>query len=412
MITQDTFTTCKIVIKNAISKMPALKISRQKFILEIVLLFLGIRGRYNFVQFSREGNRNEKSFRYQFEKPFDWMRFNINIVNQHCGDEKILGFDPSYIRKSGKHSPGLGHFYSGCQSRYIKGLEVGSFAAIDVKQRTAFHLEAVLSPVAKYDRIDKDKTLIDHYADCVVERSASLREVSTVLVCDAYFTKKKFIDKVCDDADFEMIGRTRDDANLRYLYKGDQNKGRGRPKVYDGKVDTKNIDKRRIRLFHEDEKCRIYSGILNSISLKRNIKIAYVEHILANGKIVTKIYFSTNLKRKAIEILDYYRLRFQMEFLFRDGKQHVGLEHCQARSKNKLNFHLNASLSTVSVAKIATRNKTLLSDKSSFSMSDVKTEFQNRNFANRFISMYPNELNLQKIKNTLLDFLNFGKIAA
>jgi len=45
-------------------------------------------------------------------------------------------------------------------------------------------------------------------------------------------------------------------------------------------------------------------------------------------------------------------------------------------------------------------------------MSDVKTEFQNRNFANRFISMYPNELNLQKIKNTLLDFLNFGKIAA
>ena len=81
MITQDTFTTCKIVIKNAISKMPALKISRQKFILEIVLLFLGIRGRYNFVQFSREGNRNEKSFRYQFEKPFDWMRFNINIVN-------------------------------------------------------------------------------------------------------------------------------------------------------------------------------------------------------------------------------------------------------------------------------------------------------------------------------------------
>ena len=128
--------------------------------------------------------------------------------------------------------------------------------------------------------------------------------------------------------------------------------------------------------------------------------------------VVTKIYFSTNLKRKAIEILDYYRLRFQMEFLFRDGKQHVGLEHCQARSKNKLNFHLNASLSTVSVAKIATRNKTLLSDKSSFSMSDVKTEFQNRNFANRFISMYPNELNLQKIKNTLLDFLNFGKIAA
>ena len=34
----------------------------------------------------------------------------------------------------------------------------------------------------------------------------------------------------------------------------------------------------------------------------------------------------------------------KMEFLFRDAKQFTGLQHCQARSESKLNFHFNASL--------------------------------------------------------------------
>jgi hypothetical protein len=38
-----------------------------------------------------------------------------------------------------------------------------------------------------------------------------------------------------------------------------------------------------------------------------------------------------------------YRLRFQIEFLYRDAKQFTGLNDCQARSPSKLNFH-NMSL--------------------------------------------------------------------
>ena len=28
-------------------------------------------------------------------------------------------------------------------------------------------------------------------------------------------------------------------------------------------------------------------------------------------------------------VLDYYRTRFQLEFCFRDGKQHAGITNCQ-----------------------------------------------------------------------------------
>lgn len=412
MITQDTFTVSNIIIKKALSKMDGLKKKQVLFISEILLLFLSLRGRCNFLQLSREGDRSEKSFRYQFEKSFDWLRFNVELLEGHCSDEVVIGFDPSYIRKSGKHSPGLGHYYSGCQGRYIKGLEVGSFAAIDIKQHSAYHLEAIQSPAAKFDRIDEQRTLVDHYGSLVVDRAVKLQQVSSILVCDAYFSKKKFIDTVCDQAGFEMIGRLRDDANLRYLYKGKQQTGRGRPKIFDGKIDTKKIDKRRVKLILEDDTCKIYSGVVNSVGLRRDIRLAYVEHKLAKGKTVIKLYFSTNCEREATEVLRYYRARFQMEFLFRDGKQHVGLEHCQARSKNKLHFHFNACLTAVSTAKIATRHNTATTDKLSFSISDIKTEFQNRNLIKRFISKYGSNLNMQIIKQGLDQFLTFGKIAA
>ena len=42
---------------------------------------------------------------------------------------------------------------------------------------------------------------------------------------------------------------------------------------------------------------------------------------------------STDLKQKPTEILTFYQLRFQIEFLFRDAKQFTGLTHCQARDE-------------------------------------------------------------------------------
>ncbi len=71
------------------------------------------------------------------------------------------------------------------------------------------------------------------------------------------------------------------------------------------------------------------------------VRIVYIE----NKK--TKKYgvlASTDTALKAEDIVQYYRLRFQIEFLIRDAKQHTGLEDYQARSENKLCFHFNGHL--------------------------------------------------------------------
>lgn len=50
----------------------------------IVLLILSMRGRINFVQLQRQGKMNEKSYRNQFEKPFDWLCLNKHLVDEIC----------------------------------------------------------------------------------------------------------------------------------------------------------------------------------------------------------------------------------------------------------------------------------------------------------------------------------------
>jgi hypothetical protein len=63
------------------------------------------------------------------------------------------------------------------------------------------------------------------------------------------------------------------------------------------------------------------------------------------------LLFSTHLELDAKQILTYYKARFQIEFIFRDAKQFTGLTDAQTRDPKKLDFHFNASLSALNLAK-------------------------------------------------------------
>ena len=51
----------------------------------------------------------------------------------------------------------------------------------------------------------------------------------------------------------------------------------------------------------------------------------------AKGKKSYKLYFCTDVEMTAADILLYYQSRYQIEFLYHDGKQHTGLNDSQAR---------------------------------------------------------------------------------
>jgi hypothetical protein len=57
-------------------------------------------------------------------------------------------------------------------------------------------------------------------------------------------------------------------------------------------------------------------------------------------------------KLPTITTCGFNRVAGAIELLFRDAKQFTGLTHCQARSEDKLDYHFNASLSGVNVARL------------------------------------------------------------
>ena len=45
--------------------------------------------------------------------------------------KKALAFDPSYINKTGKHTDGVGYFWSGIVNKAKWGLELGGLDVLD-----------------------------------------------------------------------------------------------------------------------------------------------------------------------------------------------------------------------------------------------------------------------------------------
>lgn len=138
-----------------------------------------------------------------------------------------------------------------------------------------------------------------------------------------------------------------------------------------------------------------------------------VHHFKEDGTLrFAKIYFSTNIQMDGADVLIYYKTRFQIEFLYRDAKQFLGLEQCQSRKEKRLDFHFNASLTTVSLAKAVHHLSQPIEKRKPFSMASIKTQYFNELLLDRFISAFGILPKLMKNNPVYIKLRDFGKIAA
>lgn len=107
-----------------------------------------------------------------------------------------------------------------------------------------------------------------------------------------------------------------------------------------------------------------------------------------------------------------YQCRFQQEFLFRDAKQHAGLEDGQAYSWDKIHFHVNTSLTAVSLAKAAHHLDQPIEQRGAFSMADIKTRYFNDNHARFIFSTCGLRLQQPLIQSLWKKIISFGARAA
>jgi hypothetical protein len=102
----------------------------------------------------------------------------------------------------------------------------------------------------------------------------------------------------------------------------------------------------------------------------------------------------------------------QIEFLFRDSKQFTGLSECQARAEAALDFHFNASLATLNLA----RAEELLAFPHQSPLVFSMASWKQRQFNERLLDLFIEKLVLEPtwVKNQPCydELRTYGAIAA
>lgn len=365
-------------------------------------------GKVNFTNLSRYSGVSEKTYRRRFAKPFDFARFNATLVEAASGETpRLLAvMDCSFIRKSGKKTFGLDRFYNSSHNRVERGLEVSLVGVVDIATETGY---GVLAEQTFAQDVIPELSRMDSYLHHLARVRPHLPASVKYLAVDGYYAKEGFVSGAVD-LKLQVISKLRRDANLRYLYDGPQ-KPRGRKRKYAGKVDLANPTQLK-RVGEVQPGIELWSGIVWHVSLKRTIRLCYLKDCRKPEHPAYTVLFSTDENQPALDIYHLYRLRFQVEFVFRDAKQFTGLEDCQARDVKKLDFHFNASFAALNLAKLQAVQQHNHTTPFVFSMASVKRRALNEHLLDTFITLLDLEPTSIKSHPNYQKLRDYGLIAA
>jgi uncharacterized protein with NAD-binding domain and iron-sulfur cluster len=401
------------LLESVLAKLPKTNKPRRRFIIALLELVLMVPGPITFRNLSRYSGYHEKTVARGFARAVDWVALNREAIAQVVPPEheQALVLDASFIAKSGRQTYGLDRFWNGTAGRAEKGLEISALAWLDITANQAYSLSVEQTPAAVKgsNNAAVDDSRLDAYLSQlrrVVERH-ELQRLKYVIT-DGYYSKVKFLDGVIK-LGLQQIGKLRGDADMRYLYRGPKRPGAGRQKQFDGKVDWSDLT-RFARIDTDQNGVVVYQQLLNHKRFKRTLNIVVV--VDTRGKTPRQaILFSTDLTLPALTLFRYYRARFQIEFLFRDAKQFTGLSDCQARDKDKLHCHFNASLSAVTLAKLETQQQAGGTLTEPFSMASLQRRAFNRHLLDQILAHLEVSAELTKFSPAYETLCNYGIIS-
>ena len=126
---------------------------------------------------------------------------------------------------------------------------------------------------------------------------------------------------------------------------------RGHPKRFDGRIDFANLELTRCKEY-EVNKERLYGLRVYAKALKRYVFWAIWYPMDGEDRQVSALFIYRRFHGWTRDSGLLQNPRVQLEFCFRDGKQHAGITNCQSTDFRKLDFHFNA-LAAINLAKAA-----------------------------------------------------------
>lgn len=178
--------------------------------------------------------------------------------------------------------------------------------------------------------------------------------------------------------DLHIISKLRNDSALYFPYDGEYS-GRGRHTKYGTKINYKHIPKQYLKSSQIDGSIQthIYQMQVWHKLFANLLKVVIIKKInLKTGKSKHVILFSSDLELEHEKLVEYYQLRFQIEFNFRDAKQFWGLEDFMNINKLAVYNAANLAMFMVNLSSVLLRQNTLFG----ISINDLKAWFRARKY--------------------------------
>jgi putative transposase len=369
-----------------------------------------------------------------FHTKIDWMAVNwaffVHFVWDRQGTHLLAG-DETVISKSGKHTFGLDRFFSSLFDRAIPGIACFSIALIQVQKRHAYSLsnEQVVrteeekqqakqrqqkrkesakkkAPAKKPEPVkpkgrpvgSKNQNKADQPLCAELLRiQAQARKVCQLIrkrlavnyfVLDGHFGNR-WACQMVRQLDLHLISKMRSDAAL-YLEPTTLQK-QLRPRLkYGDRLNMAQLPADLLKSSHTQDGYlrQVYQVRCLHKAFDRRINVVILRKThLASGRVGHVILFSSDLFLGAETLIDYYTLRFQIEFTFRDAKQHFGLEDFMGVTQTSVGNAMGLSLFLVNLSSYLLGE--LRAHCAGAGIADLKSGYRGRFYACAVLKLLP-----------------------
>ena len=375
-----------------------------------------------------------------------WLFFRAHLYQ--TGAEYLLIGDESVITKAGKETHGLDRFFSSLFGKPVAGLAFFALSLVNVGQRKSYPLlvEQVIRTEAEKQAAQQKKAQkqlkqrksstkkgkvgrpkgsgnknkrqiewtpelrrVEQMAATLIKRVGWLCALR-YFVLDGHFGHNNVLQMVRQILGLHLICKLRHDAALYFLYDGQQ-KSQGRKRIYGAKIDYDHLPAKYLvrSTSHEGIRTDIYQATLLHKSFADRLNVVIIlKTNLSSGKRGHVILFSSDLDLAYDKLIDYYQLRFQIEFNFRDAKQFWGFEDFMNVNPTPVTNAVGLAFFMVNLSQALLAPFRLRQPE--FSILDLKAHFRARRYARETLKLLPLPPDPIFIDHVLLNIQPLGSI--
>jgi putative transposase len=403
---------------------PVISTTTLRQLSQVVYGMLISNGRITMLELSRwtEKGGSYRTIQRLYHTPMLWLQIQwILFTSQlHQTDrEYIAAGDEVVFGKAGKETYGLGRFFSSLQNRVIPGLSFFVFSLIDVQERQSYPIQAVqMVKEPKQQKKKKEKEKPTQAKKRPVGRpkgsknkkkeppilSPELLRIQPILraflavlkgmltlrylVLDGHFGNYPSAWMVLQTG-LQLVSKLRFDAAVHEPFAG-KYCGHGPHPKYGDKVDVRKMKKKYLKA--DDTEAGIRTQIYQATLLNREFAspinvVVILKTNLSTQKQAHVILFSTDLELSYQKLYNYYTLRFQIEFNFRDAKQYWGLDDFMNVKQEAVTNAANLSFFMVNFSSVLLRQ--YRKSNPEFSVLDLKSHYRGYRYVSETINLLP-----------------------